>query len=187
MASVPKNIGFVPEKSPAVTRANRLALARLKRTMILPKRAYLQALVAENFHIRNANEFFWRTGYKATHGTLYQWRKNPEFARAMRLEAEQQLIKYGPSTDKVLLNVMGLADHGAEKIAVRNKKGELILDENGQPVMTLRDPSLSLKANELVGKHLRLWGDDEAASRITVQLVNLTGGDDDDAIEAEYQ
>ena len=160
----------------------RQELAELRRGLGLCERDYLDALVSTRFHVTNANRVYRSLGYTDNSGILATWRRKPAFKRALELSHAWLTQTIGA---KVLLQVDALAEHGMEHTEIFDRSGNVVVDENGEPRLEMRDPYLALKANELLGKHVNMWGDDGKGARVVVELINLTGESEKPAIDAE--
>ena len=190
LAVSPRPPRLRPPAPPAkVKSVKKVELAAWRRQMSLDQRRYLDTLVACRFHAGNAEKLFksWfidKHGKSVNRATLWRWRQSDKFVKSLDILTENALLVDGPSVSKILLRVDELADYGAEDIEQYDRSGNLV-ERDGKAVTAKRDPTLALKANELLGKHERIWGDDTAA-RVTVNIVDLTGeppGEEDTVIE----
>lgn len=164
----------------------RTELAMLKRQMTPLQRQYVSAYIECGFSPRKAIERMRKAGFSPTRTSQYRWRQTPVVRRAMEVAEEMALIESNVSATRVLRRVNDIAEQAAETMPL-TYKGEIVPDVNGEVIPVIKDAAAALKANELLGKRLRLWGDDETAGRVVVQVVNLTGKRATDAVDAEYE
>jgi len=151
--------------------------AQLRRRFSFAQRSYMDAMVACRFHHANAGKMLHRAGFDIDKETRGRWRKRPDFLRAMLLAEESLLEQVGLTPAKVLLRVDALAEHAAEEIELRTRKGELLTDELGSAIRGIRNFDGALKANELLGKHHRLWGDEDRSTRVVINVIDMTGSE----------
>lgn len=151
---------------------------QLKRKLSKPHRDYLNALIQTHFHFPNAHRVMYGMGYDYDRSTLTRWRQRGDLGRAIKVAQEYVESTMGLTDRNILIQAQRLAEHGLDVIPVLNRNGEPVIDPTtNKPVERMRDPSLALKATELLGKNKKLWGDDEAKARVVVELVTLTGED----------
>lgn len=168
-----------------------LQIAQAKRRLTLAQRQYAACLAESRGNTREAQRRFAALGYTQKAGTLGQWRGKPYFKRLVELLTEEALETSGLTPGKVLLGVDGLAEYGDEMVVRRNKYGQAMTDEDGKPILEKRDPHLTMKANEFLGRHFRLWGDADDR-KVVVNIVDLTGAvrvreDPLEALEGEVE
>lgn len=153
----------------------RLQIAKLKRQMPTRHRIYANCLVEARLNTQEANRLFAAQGYNFGPATLANWRRTPNFRKLLELTTEEVVTAAGISAQKTLLQVDAIAEYGGETIVKRNKHGQIVRDEvTGEPIKLMRDPRLALNANELMGKHQRLWNTEDTG-RVVLELVDLTG------------
>lgn len=154
----------------------RVKFVEARRKLTLPQRAFLEQMIRNNFHLHNAWKATVADGYHTTREMAHKWKhKNKVMCVCLELAETHYLQFGGISAQKVLKRLDALAEHGDDMIEVRDRWGNIVLDANMQPVMMKRDPHLALKANELLGKNQRLWGDEDRSARVVVNIVDLTG------------
>lgn len=149
--------------------------ALLRRRFSLAQRAYIDAMVQCRFHRPNAGKVLARGGFDIDAATRQRWNKRPDFQRALKLAEELMLTELGINPGRVLLRNEQLVEHAMEEIDLRTRNGLPVVNDDGTPVTVMRDPELAFKANSKVGEHFRLWGDDDRATRVVVNVVDLTG------------
>ncbi len=164
----------VPALPAPVLNVTRAHIAALKRKLPLSHRVYAACLLEARLNNREAERLMKSRGYPQSAATLGQWRRKPFVRQLVDLMSEEFVDTVGSSATKVLMSVDAIAEYGGEEIALRDKYGVTINDENGMPIKAKRDPHLALKANELMGKKHRVWGDDDS-KRVVVNIVDLTG------------
>jgi hypothetical protein len=164
-----------PEVRTAALNPRRLAIVKARKRLSIAERRYAHCLIEGRGNLREAEKRFRELGYDQSASTLSRWRGKPYFRHYVDLVNEEALAAAGVTAEKVLLTTDALSDYGSETIVKRNKYGQVVADENGEPLREMRDPHLALKANEFLGRHFRLWGDDDRDRRVVVNIVDLTG------------
>lgn len=169
----PKGLPVVQLPAPVLNPA-RAQIAALKRKLPLSHRVYAACLLEARLNNREAERLMKARGYTQTPAVLGQWRRKPYMRQLIEMMGDEFVDTVGSSATKVLMQVDSIAEYGGEEITLRDKYGAAIRDEDGVPIKAKRDPHLALKANELIGKKHRLWGDDDT-KRVVVNIVDLTG------------
>jgi hypothetical protein len=186
-------IKYEPVKHNNSPEAKRRELLALKRELGIPMRTYLQCLIECGFHYTNAHKAFTLKGYLVDKSTLTRWRQRPRMERAIEIAESQALEMAGVSAAKVLMNVERLSQHSLEDIPLRDRNGEIIMEPDPEkpgdmrPATLMRSPEMALKANELLGKNKKLWGNDQQSTRVVVNLVDLSGRTDLDSAGQVYE
>ena len=166
---------YIPAKHDNSTASKRKELLTLKREMTFPHRDYVECMTQSGFHISNANTAMLLKGYAHDRSSYTRWRAKPRMRRALELAEELALEDASITAGKIIGRVNKLSEHSLDEIPIRDRNGNLLHDEDGVPLRMMRNPELALKANELLGKHKKLWGNDQDQTRVTVQIVNLSG------------
>lgn len=166
----------LPRRHNGTEESARRELADLRRRFSLVQRAYIDAMVQSRFNRSNAGKLLAAAGLNVSPATRQRWNRRADFRRALQLAEELLLTELNINPGRVLLRNEQLVEHAMEEIAVRLRDGSVLTDPVTQePVTTMRDPELALKANSKLGEHFRLWGDDDRSTRVVVNVVDLTG------------
>lgn len=161
---------------------------RLKRKLNLQHRLYLDALVKNNFHIGNANRLMKVLGYPYDRSSFTRWRQRKDLSHAIEVTKEYIETSLGLSGAGVLAVTKQIADHGLDLVPVIDRFGKVVIDpKTDEPLMRMRDADLALKANELLGKNQKLWGNDQQSTRVTVNIVDLSGKSNFDEAGQTYE
>jgi hypothetical protein len=163
---------------PLLPRASqREALAKALRKLPFAQRLLLKALSQSGWNMSIARRRVQTTGLMLPSRTARSWQQNPDFAAAKELLAEMQLRSTGADPNQILLRVNQIAEHCAEE-EEQFHHGEALRDFLGAPILKMRDQAVALRANELLGKNKKLWGDEAQQTRVTINLVDLSGSID---------
>jgi hypothetical protein len=164
----------LPVASPPLN-PRRALIAKAKKRLTIAQRVYANCLIESRMNFREAAKRFEAAGYKQKASTLASWRTRPYFRQIIELLNEEMVESIGLSPERVLLRMDALAEYGHEVVTKRNKYGVALVDETGSELKELRDPHLALKADELLGRKFRQWGNDDPNARVVVNIVDVTG------------
>lgn len=179
----------LPGKSP-IAKLNTLRREhlKLKRKLPLPQRLYLDALIKTNFHYSNAGRIMTSAGYMYDKSTYTRWRQRNDLSKAIEVTKEYISASLGLNGDSTLAVAKQLADHGLDEVPILDRSGNPLIDpRTNEPFTQMRDPLLALKATELLGKNQKLWGNDQQSTRVTVNIVDLSGRENIEDIGQTYE
>lgn len=166
--------------------SKRKELVGIKRELPQPQRDYMECVARAGFHYGNAHREMVARGYLHDKSTYTRWRQKPRLARGLIIAEELAVAAAGVTAGKVLARVDALSEYGMDDFPVRDRDGNILVDKDGNELRMMRDPALALKANELLGKRHKLWGNDQEQVRVTVQIVDLAGDNAEPILDGEF-
>lgn len=171
---------IVPGKIHAAARKR---LAKVLRPLKPRMRIALRALSESFVQIPAAARMLKAVGHPIHERTLRQWMLLPEFRTALETVSELNghvMDSIAPVT--ILGRTNQIAEHGREMVDV--------VDKDGAPTgeKRMRNADVALSALDKLGKNQKLWGNDQASTRVVLDFVNLTGRKEEEAdiIEGEF-
>lgn len=154
--------------------SQREALTQAMRKLPVEHRILLKSLSQSGWNLTTALKRMAAIGHPVTGRTARNWRRSTDFIAAKELMAEIMLRSTGADANQILLRTNAIAEHCAEEEEVFHQ-GVPMLDALGNRIKRLRDAPVALRANELLGKNKQLWGEEAAQTRVTVNIVDLSG------------
>lgn len=179
----------------------RQEIVQAMRELTIQQRTWLKALVKNGFSARAARKDLKLHGFKAPQSyTVSRWASNPAYMRARELLADVAYDADAPTKSIILSRLNKIADYCGEEVPEFHQ-GE----PTGREVM--RDVGAALKANEMLGKAQKVFGEERDSGRegpaLIVQIiskddpqkvVDVTPGrviprnvDPDDVEEADFE
>lgn len=145
-------------------------LAVLLRQLDWEQRLWLRALMKNSFSVRAARKDLKTNGLRAPEPyKVSRWGNIEVFSKARELYADMLYDGEAPTKSTILLRINKIAEYNAEEV-----------DEFWQGAPTgrtaMRDGSLALKANEMLGKQHDLFADKKDSTRegpaFIVQIIS---------------
>lgn len=145
---------------------------RAKLTLTLRKLSIRQRQVIK-FMVENQCSV-WTAGKKLrmSMSTISAWNRKPDFKAARDALLDEAADQLGISAAYVLGKT--------KEVVERCMQAEPVLDQDGQPVGEYEfDSTGALKGLDMLGKHRRLWGDEQRFDRVPTIVLNVgvRGGD----------
>lgn len=123
---------------------------------------YVRALPAADYVARTALRHLQERGVKLSERTVYRWMTDEKVKLAVGLQRELASNFAGVDPVAVMLRVVRWLDYSEELVAVTDNNGAVIFDKDGQQRMRKRDPATAIKCLEMLGRHTKAIGGDEA-------------------------
>lgn len=122
---------------------------------------FVRALPAANHVARTALRNMQARGVQLSERTIYRWMTDPKVKFAIDLQRELASNFAGIDPLSTMLRVVAWADYCEELVPSTDNNGNPLLVD-GKPVLKKRDVANGLKALELLGRHTKALGSDEA-------------------------
>lgn len=142
-----------------------------RRKLPWKKRVFFDLLAGNYWHVGNAVK-----AMNAIHGeksiairTAYKWMAQKNFFDLMQAVKRSDIRRTeATDPDRILLDHRAIADYNMEIVEQTNEK-------TGKVTRKMRNGSTALVALDKLGKHKKLWGNEEHVARVVVDIVDLTG------------
>lgn len=142
-------------------------LAALLNQLTWEQRIWLRALAENEFNSMKARRAL-RAGKLPVPASykISRWAAgNPAFVPAREAIATLMYESAMPSKAGLLLRINEIAEYSGDEVEVRDDEGR----PTGERVM--RDPAAALKANEMLGKAMKVFGDEKSSAPEGPQLI----------------
>jgi hypothetical protein len=132
------------------------------------QRTFIRALVQEGGNVQRARKTMnARTPVPLEPRDVHRWMRDQEFMSCYKAAAEAYLAMSGIDPQGVLLKLANVIDSAMTPAP--------ILHQGRHTGHYEVDRSNALAGIEKLGKYNKMWGGDEAAARVTVQIIDLSG------------
>lgn len=145
-------------------------LAQLLRQLDWEQRLWLRALVKNSFNPAAARRDLKTHGLRTPQPyKVSRWGQIEAFAQARELYADMVYAGDAPTKATIMMRINKIAEYHAEEVPEFHQ---------GQPTgrEMMRDGALALKANEMLGKEHKMFGDERGAPRegpaMIVQVIS---------------